>query len=85
MTTWFIGSITNEEARGGPEGFDFLDSDKQYRAIIYEDGPGADFETNPYPMTIRQEQVTKASTLKPGSSPVVVARRLEFPKFNIQL
>ena len=61
---WFVGSITNEEARELDLKLDFLDADKQYRAIIYEDGPGADFETNPYPMTIRQEQVTKASTLK---------------------
>ena len=62
--SWFVGSITNEEARELDLKLDFLDGDKQYRAIIYEDGPGADFETNPYPMTIRQEQVTKASTLK---------------------
>jgi alpha-glucosidase len=62
--SWFIGSITNEEARELDLKLDFLDGDKQYRAIIYEDGPGADFETNPYPMTIRQEQVTNASTLK---------------------
>ena len=61
---WFVGSITNEEARELDLKLDFLDGDKQYRAIIYEDGPGADFETNPYPMTIRQEQVTNASTLK---------------------
>lgn len=62
--SWFVGSITNEEARELDLKLDFLDGDKQYRAIIYEDGPGADFETNPYPMTIRQEQVTNASTLK---------------------
>ena len=62
--SWFVGSITNEEARELDLKLDFLDSDKQYRAIIYEDGPDADYETNPYPMTIRQEQVTNASTLK---------------------
>ena len=62
--SWFVGSITNEEARELDLKLDFLDGDKQYRAIIYEDGPGADFETNPYPMTVRQEQVTNASTLK---------------------
>jgi alpha-glucosidase len=61
---WFIGSITNEEARELDLKLDFLDSDKQYRAIIYEDGPDADYETNPYPMTIRQEEVNSNSTLK---------------------
>ena len=32
--------------------------------MIYEDGPGADYDTNPYPMTIRQEMVTSQSTLR---------------------
>ena len=62
--SWFIGSITNEEARELDLKLDFLDADKQYRAIIYEDGPDADYETNPYPMTIRQEMVNSNSTLK---------------------
>ena len=62
--SWFIGSITNEEARELDLKLDFLDADKQYRAIIYEDGPDADYETNPYPITIRQEVVNSNSTLK---------------------
>ena len=41
-----------------------LDEDGSYRAVIYEDGPGADFDTNPYPMTIRQEEVTHTSVLR---------------------
>ena len=61
---WFVGSITNEEARELDLKLDFLDADKQYRAVIYEDGPDADFEKNPYPMTIRQEEVNSNSTLK---------------------
>ena len=61
---WFIGSITNEEARELSLRLDFLDADATYRAVIYEDGPDADYETNPYPMTIRQEEVTSGSTLK---------------------
>ena len=62
--SWFVGSITNEEARELDLKLDFLDAEKQYRAIIYEDGPDADFEKNPYPMTIRQEEVNSNSTLK---------------------
>ena len=61
---WFVGSITNEEARQIDLPLGFLEAGKQYRAIIYEDGPGADFETNPYPMTIRQVEVNSNSTLK---------------------
>ena len=61
--SWFIGSITNEEARSLEVSLDFLDEGVTYRAIIYEDGPEADFERNPYEMTIRQIAVTKADTL----------------------
>ena len=31
--------------------------------MIYEDGPEADYESNPYSMTIRQLEVTKSETL----------------------
>ena len=41
----------------------FLDADCQYRAIIYEDGPEADYQTNPYPMSIRQLEVNNHTTL----------------------
>ena len=61
---WFIGSITNEEAREISLKLDFLDANAKYRALIYEDGPDADFETNPYPMAIRQIEVTSDSTLQ---------------------
>lgn len=61
--SWFVGSITNEEARSLEVSLDFLDEGATYRAIIYEDGPEADFERNPYEMTIRQIAVTKADTL----------------------
>lgn len=61
--SWFIGSITNEEARSLEVSLDFLDEGATYRAIIYGDGPEADFERNPYEMTIRQIAVTKADTL----------------------
>ena len=60
---WFVGSITNEEARQIDLPLTFLDAGATYRAVIYEDGPDADYETNPYPMTFRQEQVTSQTTL----------------------
>lgn len=60
---WFIGSITNEEARDLDIALDFLDDDAVYNAIIYEDGPNADYESNPYEMTIRQIKVAKGDTL----------------------
>lgn len=60
---WFIGSITNETARQIALPLSFLDADTSYRAIIYEDGPQADYETNPYVMTIRQIEVNSRSVL----------------------
>ena len=61
--SWFIGSITNEEARNIDIALDFLDEGAAYRAMIYEDGPEADYEQNPYEMTIRQINVAKGDTL----------------------
>ena len=60
---WFIGSITNEESRRIELPLDFLDANSTYRAIIYEDGPDADYETNPYAMTVRQMEVTRRNVL----------------------
>lgn len=60
---WWVGSITNEEARTLDLRLDFLDEGATYHAVIYEDGPTADFERNPYEMTIRQQEVTCQSTL----------------------
>ena len=61
--SWFIGSITNEEARNIDVALDFLDEGATYRAMIYEDGPEADYDHNPYEMTIRQMNVVKGDTL----------------------
>jgi len=55
---WFVASITNEEAREIDITLDFLDEGSIYRAVIYEDGPGADYELNPYALSIRQLEVT---------------------------
>ena len=60
---WFIGCITNEEARQMDIPLNFLDAGARYRAIIYEDGPDADYEHNPYAITIRQMEVNRESVL----------------------
>ena len=61
---WFVGSITNEQARQIDLPLHFLNADTPYKAIIYEDGPDADYQTNPYPMTIRQLEVNNQTTLR---------------------
>ncbi len=60
---WFIGSITDENARDFSIKLDFLQTGKVYEAIIYEDGPGADWQNDPYPVNIRTIQVRKGQTL----------------------
>ena len=60
---WFIGSITNAESRTIDVKLDFLDKGAVYRAVIYEDGADADYESNPYPMQIRQIEVKANDTL----------------------
>ena len=60
---WFVGGATDEMARDLTLSFDFLDADTRYRAIIYKDGEGADYRTNPYPMTILQQDVTSTTKL----------------------
>ena len=60
---WFVGSITNEEARTLNVKLDFLDDGATYRAIIYEDALDADYERNPYAMSFRQIDVKKDDLL----------------------
>lgn len=44
---WFVGGVTNEEARTIQVKFDFLDPAKRYVATLYADAPDADYQTNP--------------------------------------
>lgn len=59
---WYLGSITNEEARTITFKLDFL-ADKKYRAEIYQDGAGADMESNPLPVEILHKDVSRADEL----------------------
>ncbi len=60
---WYIGSVTDAQARDLELPLDFLADGKRYIAIIYEDGPEADYRSNPYPMTIRRVDVDSATVL----------------------
>lgn len=77
---WFIGSVTDETARDLSVSLDFLDKDASYKVIVYEDGPGADYRTDPYPMTIRQQTVTSKDVLHlhlaAGGGAAVVIKKL---------
>ncbi|WP_417465847.1 glycoside hydrolase family 97 protein [Kordiimonas sp.] len=60
---WFLGSLTNEDARRLSVSLDFLSPGQNYRAEIYRDGADADWDTNPYAMVIESKMVTAADTL----------------------
>ena len=60
---YFLGAATNEEAREVNIKLDFLEDGKTYKAIIYADGEGADWETNPTVYKITEQPVTAKDTL----------------------
>ncbi len=60
---WFVGSITDENARTLNIKLDFLDKTKKYKAIIYKDAKDADYATNPEAYTIEQKMVNANSEL----------------------
>lgn len=60
---WFVGTMTDGDRRQLEVTLDFLDADKTYLAVIYEDGADADYESNPYAMGIRQVEVRRGDTL----------------------
>ena len=61
---WYLGSITNEEARIFDLDLSFLDAKGGYTAEIYADGPKADWELNPYEMSIGKESVGTSYEIK---------------------
>jgi alpha-glucosidase len=60
---WYLGSITNKNARDLKVALLFLDKDKEYEAEIYADGSGANYKTNPYPVSISKQKVTNKTVL----------------------
>lgn len=60
---WFIGAITDEEARTFDIPLNFLTPGRRYIAEIYADGPGANWLDNPLPVTISRRAVTSATRL----------------------
>jgi hypothetical protein len=61
---WFLGAITDENARQTEIKLDFLTPNKKYQAIIYQDGTDADWKNNPKSCTIKTIEVTSKSKIK---------------------
>ena len=60
---WFVGGVTDENAREVSVKLDFLQPGVRYEATVYADAPDADYEKNPQAYTITRQTVTAATTL----------------------
>lgn len=61
---WYIGSVTDENARETNISFSFLPEGKSYIATIYADGKDASWDKNPQSYNIRRVLVNSKSKLK---------------------
>ena len=60
---WFVGGITDENARKVELKLDFLDADKKYVATLYADGKDADYKENPTAYQIKKGIVTSKTKI----------------------
>jgi glucan 1,4-alpha-glucosidase len=60
---WFIGSITNENARTSILPLNFLPTGRKYVATLYKDAPDASWNVNPMAYAIENYIVTSTTTL----------------------
>ena len=67
--TWFLGAITDENARKSEIKLDFLTKGKKYKAIIYEDAKDADWKKNPIAYKISTIEVTFKSKINLNLAP----------------
>jgi len=61
---WFLGAITDENARTLNVPLSFLDDNTDYIATIYADAPDADWDKNPMAYVISKRVVSSEATLK---------------------
>ena len=78
--TWFLGAITDENARTFTVPLDFLTPGRRYEAEVYADGAGANWRTNPLPVSISRRAVTSTTrltvALAPGGGQAIRIRQL---------
>lgn len=78
---WFVGAITDEEARTFELPLRFLPRGRSYVAEIYADGPGAHWRDDPLPLAISTRPVDAASRLTlrlaPGGGQAIRIRPAE--------
>ncbi|MDR2840467.1 MAG: glycoside hydrolase family 97 protein [Paludibacter sp.] len=60
---WYLGAITDENARNLKLQLNFLDKDKKYTAKIFGDAPDADWKTKPSAVEITETEIDANSVL----------------------
>ena len=60
---WFLGAVTDEQARTVTVALDFLEPGRRYEAQIYRDGEGASYLTDPYAFETDRRMVTATDSL----------------------
>ena len=77
---WFLGAITDEEARSFDVELDFL-GDGKYKMTMYNDAPDADWINNPMKYEIIKKEVDRKNSvnlnLAPGGGTAVSFKRIE--------
>jgi alpha-glucosidase len=66
---WYLGAVTDENARSLTQPLTFLTPGKHYEAQIYRDAPGADYRTNPEAYEIVKQAVTSKDVLTIAMAP----------------
>jgi alpha-glucosidase len=66
---WFLGAITDEEARTFDVRLSFLTKGQKYVAEIYADGPGADWRDKPLSVAISKRNVDSSTRLSLALAP----------------
>ena len=67
---WFLGSVTDENARTLTVDLDFLDAGRTYVAEVYRDGANADFKIDQrHSIAIEQKRIRKGDRLTLALAP----------------
>jgi len=66
---WYVGGISDENARTATVTFKYLPKGKSFTATIYADGKDASFDKNPQSYTIRKIKVNSKTVIKQQIAP----------------
>ncbi|MDR3217513.1 MAG: glycoside hydrolase family 97 protein [Dysgonamonadaceae bacterium] len=73
---WFLGAITDENARNLQVDLSFLDKGAGYTAKIFRDAADSHWQTNPYPVVIEEKEVSADTvldlSLAPGGGTAII-------------